>query len=70
VLRDPEFRDLAREFARQVADRAVFDLERDGRIEVLAQPWLGPTRLVQLGGPHALLERESLEAVPFFGCPC
>ncbi|HET6584210.1 MAG TPA: hypothetical protein VFG69_12195, partial [Nannocystaceae bacterium] len=49
---------------------AVLDLERDGRIEVLSSTWLGPTRLVEVGGPDALHVRATLDAVPFFGCPC
>ena len=49
---------------------AVFDLERDGRIEVLSSTWLGPTRLVEVGGADALRVRSTLDGVPFFGCPC
>jgi hypothetical protein len=49
---------------------AVVDLDRDGRVEVLTTTWMGPTRLVEIGGADALEERASLGDVPFFGCPC
>lgn len=49
---------------------AVVDLDRDGRVEVLASTWLGPTRLIEIGGTDALTERASLPEAPFFGCPC
>jgi hypothetical protein len=49
---------------------AVVDLDRDGTVEVLTTSWLGPTRLVEVGGSDALTERASLDGVPFFGCPC
>jgi len=49
---------------------AVVDLERDGKVEVLTSTWLGPLRLVEVGGADALNERASLDEVPFFGCPC
>jgi hypothetical protein len=49
---------------------AVFDLERDGKIEAIAWTWLGPTRLLEIGENGALSERASLADVPFFGCPC
>lgn len=49
---------------------AVFDLERDGRIEALSTTWLGPTRLVEVGGEDARRERAMLDPVPFLGCPC
>jgi hypothetical protein len=51
------------------AIQAVIDLEGDGRLEVIADSWLGPTKLVALDaeGPRDLA---TLSAVPFFGCPC
>jgi hypothetical protein len=49
---------------------AVVDLDRDGRVEVLTTTWMGPTRLVEIGGADALRQRASLDDVPFFGCPC
>jgi hypothetical protein len=49
---------------------AVLDLERDGRIEVLSRAWLGPTRLVEVGGEDALVERFTLPGIPLIGCPC
>jgi hypothetical protein len=47
---------------------AVFDLDADGVPEVMAQTWLGTTRVYSLG--EDLGEVATLGAVPFFGCPC
>lgn len=47
----------------------VIDLEGDGRLEVIAESWLGSTKLMALDhdGPRDLV---TLSEVPFFGCPC
>jgi hypothetical protein len=47
---------------------AVFDVDADGTPEVLAQTWLGTTRVYTLG--QELGELATLGEVPFFGCPC
>jgi len=49
---------------------AVFDIDGDGNAEVLAQTWLGTTRVYSLGEGDAPREIATLAEVPFFGCPC
>ncbi|MBX7079548.1 MAG: hypothetical protein K1X88_10205 [Nannocystaceae bacterium] len=50
---------------------AVFDLEGDGRPEVLTEQWLGPTQLLGLSEDGETFARRSeLAPVPFWGCPC
>ncbi|MFO0637114.1 MAG: hypothetical protein U0168_30175 [Nannocystaceae bacterium] len=50
---------------------AVFDLEGDGRAEVLTEQWLGPTQLVGVSADGETFARRSeLPAVPYWGCPC
>lgn len=48
---------------------AVIDVEGDGRLEVIAESWLGPTKLMALDdeGPRDLA---TLSEIPFFRCPC
>lgn len=48
---------------------AVIDIEGDGRLEIIAETWLGPTKLVALdaAGPRDLA---TLSSIPFFGCAC
>jgi hypothetical protein len=49
---------------------ALFDLDGDGRLEVLVEhPDWGGRSLLTLT-PEGLQPRSELEAVPFFGCPC
>lgn len=48
--------------------QAVFDLDADGTPEVMAETWLGTTRVYSLG--DELREMATLAEVPFFGCPC
>lgn len=50
------------------AIQAVFDLDADGVPEVMAETWLGTTRVYSLG--EEMRELATLDAVPFFGCPC
>lgn len=49
--------------------QAVFDLDADGRPEVFAPSWLGPTHVFTLE-PDGLREFAVLTEVPYYGCPC
>lgn len=49
--------------------QAVFDLDADGRPEVFAPSWLGPTHVFTLE-PDGLREFAVLADVPYYGCPC
>lgn len=49
---------------------AVFDLDADGRPEVLAHSWLGPTRVFALDDTDGVRPFATLDDVPLFGCPC
>jgi hypothetical protein len=49
--------------------QAVFDLDADGRPEVFAPSWLGPTHVFTLE-PEGLREFAVLADVPYYGCPC
>lgn len=49
--------------------QAVFDLDADGRLEVYAPSWLGPTHVFTLE-PDGPREFAVLADVPYYGCPC